>query len=458
MLLLISGGLIQAAQLFLALSILVFIHEAGHFLAAKLFKMRVNKFYLFFDFLFPLSTVLNFALFKFKKGDTEYGIGWFPLGGYVSIAGMVDETSDGEDMKKPPEPDEYRAKPRWQRFIVLIGGIVMNLLLGWLLFSFILLHYEKKYLPSSEVTEIYPAELGKEIGLLPGDKVLQANQHSYERFSDLFGVNMFFGGTLNIDRNGKKMDVKVPSDFFKKNMKQHLDVYIPMYQDIWADSVIANGHASSAGLLNHDKLIGGAFKNDTNRVAPFRNFYEFKDFLQVAKKDKMAFIHIKREGAEKVFPVNIDTSGRIGVEVAYNDSAYYKYKKYEFLPALLYAAQGAKKTIVVQTLSFGKMFSGQVSTREISGPIGMARMLPKVWDWRNFWGFTALISIVLAFMNLLPIPVLDGGHIVILLIEGIIGRPLSVKTMERIQTVGTVIVFALMIFAFGNDIFKLFGK
>src|SRR5688572_1598129 len=249
------NGLVMAAQLILGLSILVLLHEFGHYIAARAFGIRVEKFYLFFD-------AWGIKLFKFKKGDTEYGIGWLPLGGYVKISGMIDESMDKDQMKQPPQPWEFRAKPAWQRLIVMVGGVTMNVILGIAIYTYILLHYSEKYLPIDNVTNgIYAYELGREAGFVTGDKIVSFNGEKFERFEDLLSSKVLFGGTVTVNRNGKLVDVYVPDDLYRAVSKKGRGRFIDAHNyAFYIDSVAKDSPANKAGLQKNDKIIS---VNDT---------------------------------------------------------------------------------------------------------------------------------------------------------------------------------------------------
>src|SRR3954471_8057920 len=249
------NGLVMAAQLIAGLAILVTLHELGHFLAARAFGIRVEKFYLFFD-------AWGFKFFSFKRGDTEYGVGWLPLGGYVKIAGMIDESMDKEPMKQPPQPWEFRAKPAWQRLIVMVGGVTMNVILGITIYTYILLHYSEKYLPVENVTNgIYAYELGRETGFETGDKIVSFNGKKVDRFEDLLGSKVLFGGTVSVNRNGKLVDVYVPDDLYRTVTKKGKGIFIDAHNyAFYVDSVSKDSPAEKVGLKKYDKIVS---VNDT---------------------------------------------------------------------------------------------------------------------------------------------------------------------------------------------------
>jgi regulator of sigma E protease len=436
-------GLIMAAQLILGLSILVTLHELGHFWAARAFGIKVEKFYLFFD-------AWGFKLFSFRIGETEYGMGWLPFGGYVKIAGMIDESMDKEAMKLPPQSWEFRSKPAWQRLIVMLGGVTMNVLLGIALFSFSLYHYKKDYLANADVKQgIYAYDLGHAAGLNTGDKIVAINGKAFERFEDVLGPKVLFGARLTIDRAGKIIEVTIPSSFYKTVSKKGKGRFIgPDLVPCVVDSVVKGMAADSVGLKKGDLIVGFNKK-------PVENFGFFKENI-LLNSDKVAEISVLRGSDTLFLHPKITKEGTIGFVLKNK----YPLKKYDLLSALKYGASDAILALVANAKGLGKLFTGEEkATDSVQGPIGIAKIYGGHWDWVKFWGITGLLSMVLAFMNILPIPALDGGHVIFLTIEAVSGRKFSDTFMERAQIVGMVILLSLMVFAVGNDIWKLFpGK
>ncbi len=435
------AGLIMAAQLILGLAILVTLHELGHFLAARAFGIRVEKFYLFFD-------AWGFKFFSFKKGDTEYGIGWLPLGGYVKIAGMIDESMDTEAMKKPAENWEFRAKPAWQRLIVMVAGVTMNVLLGIAIYSYTLLHYEQKYLSNDNVTDgIYAFELGKKIGLETGDKIISINGKPVQRFDELLSGRVLFGATLNVNRNGKLLDVKVPDDFYRQVSEIGKGNFISTYQwSLIIDSVVPGKPAEAAGLKKGDQILS---INDQHEFSP----QEFKNQI-VENKNKSVTIGVLRGIDSLITQPVVSDSGTIGIQ-HYPKMGNYPLTDYSFASSLHFGTSDAFDAIVTNLKGLKRIFTGhEKASDSLQGPIGIATIYGGIWDWRRFWTITGLLSMVLAFMNILPIPALDGGHVIFLSIESISRKKFSDKFMERAQIVGMVILLALMAYTIGNDIWK----
>lgn len=468
-------GLIMAAQLLLGLTILVGLHEFGHFIAARMFGIRVNKFYIFFDFLFPLPTVLNFALWKKKVGDTEYGLGWFPMGGYVDIDGMIDETKDASQLAAEPQPHEFRAKPAWQRLIVMLGGIIVNVILGVTLYIFITSFYGEKATPMSEINKkgIVAYEIGEKMGLKTGDKILAINDKPVAFFEDVLGEELLLGENtdITVERDGKKVEIPVPNELIewlsvaKKSGKTNsfigvfsefevVDVpqqpeskgliagLIDKVKGVKNDSIPP---AAKAGLKAGDKIVG----IDSTQIT---YYHEFHRAIEKAAGKKVA-IAILREGKADTLSAEVSAGGKLGLftkpTTVFKDTTIY----YSFGESVVKGTSDAFNVITSNIKAFGKIFKGDVGfSNAVSGPVGIAKMFGGTWEWQRFWRLTAMLSMVLAFMNLLPIPALDGGHAVLLLIEMITGRKPNEKTMERIQQVGMIIILALMIFVFYNDL------
>jgi regulator of sigma E protease len=442
------NGLIMTAQLLLGLSILVILHELGHFLAARAFGIKVEKFYLFFD-------AWNVKLFSFKKGDCEYGIGWLPLGGYVKIAGMIDESMDTEQLAQPVQPWEFRSKPAWQRLIVMLGGVFVNVVVGILIFWMLTFKYGETYIPNSSVMNgINPGEVGQKIGLQKGDKVLAINGKKVIRFEEITSSKVLLSNTtLTVLRGNKTLYVKVPDNILNDISDDGIESFVsraPLLSST-IDSVVANRPAYKAGIQKGDIITA---VNNT----PVKYSVDVIAAVQKLKGKPMVF-DVRRGGETIPLKVPADTSGVIGVYFNF-DEIKQETTKYGFLEALPIGATQAWKTFSDNAKGIGKVFTGKIqANKAFSGPVDIARKVyGGEWVWARFWASTAFISVALAFMNLLPIPALDGGHVVFLLIEMVKGKPLGDKFMERAQMVGFVILLSLMVFVLGNDIFKNFIK
>ncbi|SNC74928.1 site-2 protease. Metallo peptidase. MEROPS family M50B [Hymenobacter gelipurpurascens] len=438
----------MAGQMLLGLSILVGLHEFGHFAAAKYFKIRVDKFYIFFDFLFPLPGVMNFALIKKKIGETEYGLGWFPLGGYVAIHGMIDETQDADALAAEPQPNEFRAKPAWQRLIVMLGGIIMNVITGIVIFSLLTFKYGESYLPASEVKYgVVPNELGKEIGFQTGDKIVKINGRPFTEFNDVYSPEVVLGnnGYYTVDRNGQLVDVPVPNDFMDRLSDEGQSAFVLPLDPFVVDEVVSSSPAAKAGLQPNDRVL----KVGAQQI-------QFFPELQKALKDnagKTVPLQVERASQPVTLNVTVDDDGKIGFKP--KSLLHYATRQYGLVESIPAGTKQAFGVVTTQMKAFGKIFKGEASLRKsLGGPIEIAQQYGGKWDWLRFWTLTGMLSMVLAFMNLLPIPALDGGHVIFLLYEMIAGRKPSDKFLEGAQKVGMALILMLMVFVLGNGLFK----
>jgi len=435
--------LIKVVQLLLSLSILVLFHEFGHFITARIFKTRVEKFYMFFD---PW-----FSLFKFKKGDTEYGIGWLPLGGYCKISGMIDESMDKEQMKLPPQPWEFRSKPAWQRLIIMLGGVTVNILLAIGIYICILSYWGDKYLPTSAVKYgISVNALGKEIGLQNGDQILSVDNKEVEEFSSIQKqIILNQAKTIQITRDGQKMNISIPTGFVSKVIKANSLDFISFRYPFEADKFVLGSAAEKAGMKLNDRIIG---INDS--LFPY--FEEFSAALQRYKNKNVKLI-VVRAGDTLKLPVTIPASGKIGV-YRKDLSAYFdlKVKSYNIITAVPAAFTMTFEKTGDYLKSLKLLFKQEKAYESVGGFISIGSLFPDAWDWLTFWTWTAFLSIMLAVINVLPIPALDGGHVMFLLYEIIFRRKPSDKFMEYAQITGMIILFGILIFANLNDVLKLF--
>jgi regulator of sigma E protease len=457
----------MAGQLILGLSILVTLHEFGHYITAKWFKMRVEKFYLFFDFMFPIPTLLNFALFKKKIGDTEYGLGWFPLGGYVSISGMIDETQDAATLAKEPEPWEFRAKPAWQRLIVMLGGVIVNIITGVVIFVCLTYSNGNNFISKEELNKngIVALDLGQQIGLKTGDKIIRVNGADYKQLSDLRASDVLLGenSSYTVQRGDQTLEIKIPSNFIEKLSDKKAGFIEPVAAFKVAEVAAPEepgffdkfSAAKPAELL--PAFAAGLKKGDvitSVNTNPVRFYHEVKELLS-KEAGKPIRLGILRGGVADTLSMQVASSGQIGfipemlIEVTHEE--------YSIAQAASIGTGRAFSVITDNVKGFKKIASGDVSaSKALSGPIGIAQMFGGVWDWNRFWMLTGLLSMALAFMNILPIPALDGGHAIFLLYEMVTGKPASEKVLEKAQQVGMIILLALMAYTFGNDIFKVF--
>ncbi len=442
--------LIKAAQLLMSLSILVVLHELGHFIPAKLFKTRVEKFYLFFD---PW-----FSVVKKKIGDTEYGIGWLPLGGYVKISGMIDESMDKEQMEKPAEPWEFRAKPAWQRLIIMLGGVTVNLLLGIFIYSMTLFVYGDKYLPNENLVDgVWMVnDMATELGFENGDKFIAADGEKIDRFSDVL-EKVIIAKIITVERNGVATDITMPIDVidqFLNNGNQQL--FYPRIPTI-VSGFPENSNAEKAGLLKKDMLLG----INGNEI---QYFDEFKSELANYKGEEIELM-VKRGDNELTISASVSDEGTLGFapanlslkqleELDFYTLASYKYGFFASFPAGYNKAVKKLSSYIDQFMLILSPSTGAYKGMGGFGAIGS--MFPATWNWEVFWNLTAFLSLMLAFMNVLPIPALDGGHVVFLVYEMIVGKPAPEKVMEYAQMVGMIMLLSLLVFANGNDILKLF--
>ena len=434
---------IKVIQLLLSLSILVIFHEFGHYIAARFFKIRVEKFYLFFD---PW-----FSLFKFKKGETEYGIGWVPLGGYVKISGMIDESMDKEQMKQPPQPWELRSKPAWQRLIVMLGGVTVNILLAIAIYVVMLAAWGEQYLPVSNVKYgIAVDSLGYGMGLRNGDFILSVDHKTVEDFAAIpKTIILEEAKTVQVMRNGQPVDILIPEGFISRLIKQKSPDFITVRFPFEAAKFTAGSPAKAAGMQIDDKIIG---LNDS--ILPF--FDQFRAVVQQHKNETVRVTLLR--GTDTVrLAVKVPAEGLIGV-FPKGLASYFtlKEKSYSLLSAV---PAGMVKTFdqagnYIKSIKL--LFSQEKAYESVGGFITIGNIFPSTWDWGAFWTLTAFLSIMLAILNILPIPALDGGHVMFLLYEIIFRRKPSDKFMEYAQITGMVILFGLLIFANGQDIMKLF--
>lgn len=439
------GVLIMVGQVILGLSILIVLHELGHFLAARAFGIKVEKFYLFFD-------AWGVKLFKFNYKGCEYGIGWLPLGGYVKIAGMIDESMDTEQLKGEPQPWEFRSKPAWQRLIVMLGGIIVNIVVGILVFWMLTFKMGNTDVKMDQlVNGIVPGSIGESIGLKAGDKVVAIDGQRVENYSELISSKVLMGGVaLTVERDGATKEIKVPADLLNTLSDKKGEKFIePRFKTTSVAQVAPGSVASKMGFVNGDSIVA---LNDT--PVPF--FDQFRTLVK-ANINKPVAIKVIRAGAEVSLKGNVPADAMLGISVNHDNSIKSFTTHYTLMEAFPIGAKKAFTVITDNAKGFGKIFKGEVrADKALSGPIGIATLFGTEVDWIRFWSLVGMLSMALAFMNLLPIPALDGGHVVFLLIEMIQGKPLSEKFLEKAQMVGFFILLGLMVFIFGNDIFKLF--
>lgn len=438
--------IIMAGQMILALSILITLHELGHYVAARAFGIRVEKFFLFFD-------AWGVKLFSIKKGDTTYGIGWLPLGGYVKISGMIDESMDSEQLKKPVENYEFRSKPAWQRLIVMIGGVTVNLLLGMLIFGLSLFVYGDKYLPIKEAKYgIVASDLAKEIGFLDGDMIQKINGKEIEKFDEVYSPNVFLDEMVvfSILRNGESKEIVLPNDFLKQITNQDKKAFLGYRFKFQVKEVQKGSLADKAGLIAGDIPI-----KVNGKDAEF--FHDFQRLL-FENKDKEIRLTVLRNNTETDLTATVSGEGTLGFFPAELDMNF-ETAKYGLGTSMVLGTKRAVQSLADNIRGLGKVVTGKVDpSKSLMGPLRLATVFGTNWDWQRFWNLTGLLSLILAFMNILPIPALDGGHAMFLTFEMILGRPLGDKFLQAAQVFGMVILIALMVFVFGNDIWNLIPK
>ncbi len=440
---------IKVVQLLLSLSILVLLHELGHFLFARLFNTRVEKFYLFFN---PW-----FSIFKFKRGDTTYGLGWLPLGGYVKISGMIDESMDKESMNQPPQPWEFRSKPTWQRLLIMVGGVLVNLLLAFFIYWMILFTWGETRLPNSSLTSgIWVTDsLAYDMGLRTGDKVLNINEREVSYYTDIL-PQMAFGGTMLIDRQGEELELELPVDIVGQLVERRLrgmpvapripfifagfpDGSINEESDLEAGDRITRVGELDIEWFDQFEAAGNTYSDTTVEVEVLRN-----------GETHSMMLHLDENGKFQVWPAMLSFSEMQRMEL-------YEFKQIEYGLFAAFPA-GVKKTIDQLTFyvrQMGLIFKPETGAYKGLGGFGtIANLFPATWNWEAFWSMTALLSLILAFMNILPIPALDGGHVLFLMYEMVTGRKPGDKFMEYAQVTGMILLFGLLIIANGNDIIR----
>jgi regulator of sigma E protease len=436
---------IQASQFILSLSLLIILHEMGHFIPAKLFKTRVEKFYLFFD---PW-----FSLVKKKIGGTEYGIGWLPLGGYVKISGMVDESMDKEQMKQEPKPWEFRSKPAWQRLIIMIGGVTVNVILAVIIYTGMMMYYGEETIPAESLKwGVAVDSTAQEIGLRGGDKVVSIDGKEIETFRDI-SLELLLGeaGQIKVERDGQLVDISVTDEQKGKIISAKREIISPRFPYV-AGGTVEESAAAKAGFEDGDSLL--ALNGE-----PMYFFDQYQESIPKHKNEEIT-ITIMRSGEQKDITVMVPEEGKIGLR-PYSPIKFLEvdYKKYGFFEAIPAGFRQSGKVLTDYIRQFRLIFNPETGAyKELGGFIMIANQFDTVWNWQKFWGFTAFLSIMLAFLNILPIPALDGGHVVFVLWEMITGRKPSEKVLEYAQVVGFVILLGLIIVANGNDIIGLFNK
>jgi len=448
--------LIKTIQFFLSLSLLIVLHELGHFIPAKIFKTRVEKFYLFFD--------VKFSLFKKKIGETVYGIGWLPLGGYVKISGMIDESMDTEQMKEEPKPWEFRSKPAWQRLIIMLGGVTVNFVLAVVIFIGLVFTYGEEYIANDSLKDgiwVTDKTLGDGLGIQTGDKILSIDGKKVETLSEII-PGFALGNHFTMERNGQVMEKEVPVNVIetlsgeedKDKIRSLVSYRIPFI----INKVPENSPNANSGLKHGDAIVRMNGKP-----------VEYKDQampILEANKGKMVPVTVNRNGTSLDMQLKVSDDAALGVHLGlspeeYKELGYLEVRtlKYSFWESIPAGWNKGVRTLSDYIKGMKKIFNPDTGAyKEVGGFAAIGGMFPDTWNWPAFWATTAFISIILAFMNILPIPALDGGHVMFLLYEMVTGRKPSDKFLEYAQMVGFFLLIGLLLFANGNDLYKWLFK
>lgn len=445
--------LIKASQFILSLSLLIVLHELGHFIPAKLFKTRVEKFYLFFDY--------KFSLIKKKVGETVYGIGWIPLGGYVKIAGMIDESMDKEQLKKPVQPWEFRAKPAWQRLIIMLGGVFVNFVLGIFIYIMLMWAYGERYLPNDNLKNgVWVQDtLAMNLGLQTGDKILTVDGDKIKQFSSLT-LEFINGNEYEIERNGEVISKQIPTDFISQLMDRGKD----------AGPILYPRYPFTIGKISEDSPNVDSELKVKDIITSINGekitYYDEAEDVLAKYKGEAVTATVKRGESTEIIQLQVTDDGKLGVmfsalpfkdleRLGYYDLAEISYSFGEAIPA---GFNKAWKTLADYVKQLKKIFNPSTGAyKGLGGFISIGSIFPDEWSAESFWNITAFLSIMLGFMNLLPIPALDGGHVVFTLWEMITGKKPGDKFLEYAQITGFILLIILLLFANGNDIFRLFN-
>ena len=433
---------IKAFQLFLSLSILIVLHELGHFIPAKLFGTRVEKFYLFFD--------VKYSLFKKKIGETVYGIGWLPLGGYVKISGMIDESFDKEQMQKPPQPWEFRSKPAWQRLIIMLGGVTVNLLLGFFIYMMVLFVWGKETLPQENIPlGLEPTALIQEIGFEKGDKILAVDGNKLDYVLDINKMLLLRPvEKIKVEKlDGSISEINIPenigNDIFQSGQ---INSFIPLFSAT-IDSILIDSPALYSGMQSGDKIV-----SINNEI--IYDYASFKNWLD-NNSDDIIDVVVERDGSNYTLSIDRNDDGTIGV-IKTNRGIETINVKLGLVDSIKQGFDYGYWTLYEYVAGFSFIFTKK-GAQQLGGFGTIGNLFPAKWDWKGFWLSTALISIILAFMNVLPIPALDGGHVMFLVYEMITGKRPSDRFMEVSTMIGFFLLIALVLYANGNDLFRAFA-
>ncbi|MEM7084730.1 MAG: RIP metalloprotease RseP [Bacteroidota bacterium] len=444
---------IIVAQFLLSLSLLIILHEAGHFVPARIFKMRVEKFFLFFD--------VKFALIKKKIGDTVYGIGWLPLGGYVKISGMIDESMDKEQMALPPQPWEFRSKPAWQRLIVMLGGVIVNFVLAWLIYVAMMFTWGEQVFTTENAGDALMVSdfMSEKTGLRTGDQIVAIDGEKYEKFQDAI-QNVFMAEQVDVLRDGKALSLDIPVDFVGQLVDANDSIRPVSLRRAFVISEIPDTSANAnSGLLVNDIIV------DVDNQG-YRYHDQITAYLDAHKSDTLK-ASVLRDGNMQTLDIITSDKGKLGLIVGgasledLGKLGFFEHSVKEYSFGESFGA-GSRK-FVGQFKSFGRQLKlianpNTGAYKGLGSFISIAKIFPTTWDWEIFWRITAFLSIMLGVLNLLPIPALDGGHAMFLIYEMIAGKKPGDKFMEYAQVVGFILLICLFVFAFGNDIYRHFIK
>ncbi len=443
---------IKLSQFLLSLSLLIILHELGHFIPAKLFKTRVEKFYLFFD--------VKFSLLKKKIGETEYGIGWLPLGGYVKISGMIDESMDKEQMAQPQQPWEFRSKPAWQRLIIMLGGVTVNFILAFIIYIGMAFAYGDTYIANEDLKDGLLIENPAMIkaGFKTGDKILAVDGTSIVKFDNEINMKIVMGKEVLIERNGTEQTIKMPKDFIDQLTKYEKSPVVSIRMPFVIGAVTEE--STNKALQSKDIIL-------SLNGQKTKYFDEAKTILDQNKGKTIPAV-VLRDQKETVVQLVVNNEGKLGVQLgglgmdSLEKLGYYKVstQKYGFLESIPVGIEKGKDQLIGYGKQLKMIFNPDTGAyKQVGGFAAIYNIFPNSWSWEVFWGITALLSIMLGVMNLLPIPALDGGHVMFLLYEIVSGKKPSDKFLENAQMVGFVLLITLLVFANGNDIYKaIIGK
>nr|WP_299382581.1 RIP metalloprotease RseP [Allomuricauda sp.] len=438
------GLFTQIVMFIIIISVLVILHELGHFLPAKFFKTKVEKFYLFFD--------VKYSLFKKKIGETVYGIGWLPLGGYVKIAGMIDESMDTEQMKEEPKPWEFRSKPAWQRLIIMLGGVTVNFLLAWVIYTFTFYNNGETFIPVNKIEHgLHVDPVSERIGLKTGDKILEIDGKKVEKLDRYLSMDILFGDEIKVLRDGNEVSVPLSDEGKKAALESRgRQFIIPRYPTLVIGHVSDSSNAKEAGIQVGDKL-------EKINNSPLQFWDQVTTQINENRGGTLD-IEVNRGGQVVNLQVQVPDSLAVGIAPDRNLATEQLSitKEFSLASAIPRGFMETINVLVRQVKQFKLIFNPIIQGyKQVKGPIGIVELMPTSWDWTFFWSFMAMFSVWLAFINVLPIPALDGGHVMFLLYEMVSGRPPSQKVLERGQIVGFVILMGLMAVIFGNDIWNI---